>query len=169
MSSSNPFMAMLAALEEGSSSQPDRAANENMEAGTGRSSDIKLPEFWPQAPVLWFSRAECIVILRHVEDEVTKYCAVVACLPHDVLRQVADLLDIAALTEPYKQLKDRLLSAHELTPIQRAERVMKMAWAARSLLSYWRPCLSGAPGVKSGRRFSLLLFSAGCPTSCAFC
>jgi hypothetical protein len=86
-----------------------------------------LPEFWPQAPVLWFSRAECIFTLRHVEDEVTKYCAVVACLPHDVLRQVADLLDIAALTEPYKQLKDRLLSANELTPIQRAERVMQMA------------------------------------------
>jgi hypothetical protein len=127
MSSSNPFMAMLAALEEGSSSQPDRAANENVEAGTGRNADIKLPEFWPQAPVLWFSRAECIFTLRHVEDEVTKYCAVVACLPHDVLRQVADLLDIAALTEPYKQLKDRLLSANELTPIQRAERVMQMA------------------------------------------
>jgi hypothetical protein len=126
MSSSNPFLAMLAALEEGSS-QPGPAANANVEAGAGRSSDIKLPEFWPQAPVLWFSRAVCIFTLRHMEDEVTKYCAVVACLPHDVLRQVADLLDIDQLTEPYKQLKERLLSAHELTPIQRVDRVMQMA------------------------------------------
>jgi hypothetical protein len=118
---------MLAALEEGTSQQPDRAANVNVEAGPNRSVEIKLPEFWPQAPVLWFSRAECMFTLRHVEDEVTKYCAVVACLPHDVLRQVADLLDITLLEEPYKQLKDRLLSAHELTPIQRADKVMQMA------------------------------------------
>jgi hypothetical protein len=62
-----------------------------------------------------------------VEDDVIKYCSVVACLPHDVLRQVADLLDISKLTDPYKQLKERLLSAHELSPIQRAERVMQMA------------------------------------------
>jgi hypothetical protein len=57
---------------------------------------------------------------------VSKYCSVVACLPHDVLRQVADLLDISKLVTPYQQLKERLMSAHELTPIQRAERVMQM-------------------------------------------
>jgi hypothetical protein len=57
---------------------------------------------------------------------VTKYCSVVACLPHDVLRQVANLLDISKLVTPYQQLKEHLMSAHELTPIQRAERVMQM-------------------------------------------
>jgi hypothetical protein len=66
MSSTNPFLAMLAALEEqepGGSNQPDAAANMHVEAAQARSSDIKLPEFWPQAPVLWFSRAECIFTL----------------------------------------------------------------------------------------------------------
>jgi hypothetical protein len=82
---------MLAMVEE-NSSQTNRAANVTMEAGPSRSSDIKLPEFWPQAPVLWFSRAKCMFTLKHVEDYVTKYCAVVACLPHYVLRQVANLL-----------------------------------------------------------------------------
>jgi hypothetical protein len=48
-------------------------------------------------------------------------------LLHDVLRQVADLLDISQLSSPYQQLKDRLLSAHELTLIQRAEKVMQIA------------------------------------------
>jgi hypothetical protein len=46
---------------------------------------------------------------------------------HDVLQQVADLLDVTQLDFPYQQLKDRLLSAHELNAIQRAEKVMQMA------------------------------------------
>jgi hypothetical protein len=124
-SSTNPFMAMLAALEE-NGSQTEPGASYNVEPGNVKS-DIKLPEFWPHAPVLWFSRAECIFRLRHVEDQITRYCSVVACLPHDVLRQVADLLDISTLEQPYNQLKERLMSAHELTPIQRADKVMQMA------------------------------------------
>jgi hypothetical protein len=121
----NPFMAMLAALEEAETQTnpflAESAVQENV-----RSPDVKLPEFWPHAPALWFSRAECMFTLRNVSDEVIKYCSVVACLPHDVLRQVADLLDISKLARPYSQLKERLMSAHELTPIQRAERVMQM-------------------------------------------
>jgi hypothetical protein len=120
--STNPFLAMLAAVDDGAS----QTEPSNFETNTGKAADIKLPDFWAHAPALWFSRAECIFTLRHVEDEVTKYCSVVACLPHDVLRQVADLLDISKLVTPYQQLKERLMSAHELTPIQRAERVMQM-------------------------------------------
>jgi hypothetical protein len=64
--------------------------------------------------------------LRNVDDEVLKYCSVVASLPHEVLRQVADLLDVNKLVQPYVQLKERLMSSHELTPVQRAEKVMQM-------------------------------------------
>jgi hypothetical protein len=113
---------MLAALDEGGSQNDAGGA----EAVNARPTDVKLPEFWPHAPVLWFSRAECMFTLRHVEDDVIKYCSVVSSLPHDVLRQVADLLDITQLETPYQQLKDRLLSAHELTPVQRAEKIMQM-------------------------------------------
>jgi hypothetical protein len=70
-------------------------------------------------------RAECIFTLRRVEDQITKYCSVAACLPHDMLRQVADLLDVSKLEQPYNQLKERLMSVHELTPIQRADKVMQ--------------------------------------------
>jgi hypothetical protein len=61
-----------------------------------------------------------------MDDKVLKYCSVVASLPHDVLRQVADLLDVNKLVQPYVQLKERLMSSHELTPVQRAEKVMQM-------------------------------------------
>jgi hypothetical protein len=61
-----------------------------------------------------------------MDDEVLKYCSVVASLPHEVLRQVADLLDVNKLVQPYMQLKEQLMSSHELTPVQRAEKVMQM-------------------------------------------
>jgi hypothetical protein len=64
--------------------------------------------------------------LRNVDDELLKYCSVVATLPHDVLRQVDDLLDVNKLVQPYVQVKERLMSLHELTPVQRAEKVMQM-------------------------------------------
>jgi hypothetical protein len=100
-------MAMLAAVEE-ASTQSEPAADFNIL----RPQDVKLPEFWPHAPALWFSRAECMFRPLNVDDEVLKYCSVVASLPHEVLRQVADLLDVNKLVQPYVQLKERLMSSH---------------------------------------------------------
>jgi hypothetical protein len=114
-------MAMLAAVEE-ASTQSEPAVELNI----SRPQDVKLPDFWPHASALWFSRAECMFRLRNVDDQVLKYCSVVASLPHEVLRQVADLLDVNQLAQPYVQLKERLMSSHELTPVQRAEKVMQM-------------------------------------------
>jgi hypothetical protein len=119
----NPFLDMLAALGEAETQTTEEQSNGSI---TNRAQDIKLPEFWPHAPALWFSRVECLFSLKNVTEDVLKYCSVVASLPHDVLRQVADLLDISKLADPYVQLKERLMSAHELTPVQRAERVMQM-------------------------------------------
>jgi hypothetical protein len=85
----------VAALEEAGS---QTASNNTAEVGNSRPNDVKLPEFWPHAPVLWFSRAECMLTLCHVEDEVIKYCSVVTSLPHNVQREVVDLLDISQLS-----------------------------------------------------------------------
>jgi hypothetical protein len=118
----NPFLDMLAALGEAETQTSEEQGNITI----NRAQDMKLPEFWPHAPAPWFSRAECLFTLKNVTDDVLKYCSVVASLPHDVLPQVADLLDINKLEQPYVQLKEQLMSAHELTPVQRAERVMQM-------------------------------------------
>jgi hypothetical protein len=83
-------------------------------------------------------------MLKNVTDDILKYCLVVASLPHDVLWQVADLLDIDKLERPYMQLKERLMSTHELTPVQRAERVMQMPdLGAQLLAAMLEWCLRG--------------------------
>jgi hypothetical protein len=38
---------------------------------------IKLSEFWPQAPQLWFSQTECRFAAHGMADEFAQYCLVV--------------------------------------------------------------------------------------------
>jgi hypothetical protein len=64
--------------------------------------------------------------VRGVTDSFARYCHVVAVLPHESLRLVADLVETPPETEPYQQLKDRLLASHKLTRYQRAERLFAM-------------------------------------------
>jgi hypothetical protein len=54
---------------------------------------VKLSPFWPQAPALWFAQAECTFAVKHVTGQFDRYCHVVAALPQESLRMVADLVE----------------------------------------------------------------------------
>ncbi len=84
---------------------------------------IKLSDFWPQAPQLWFSQTECRFTAHGVVDEFARYCLVVGALPHDSLRRVADIVESPPPENPYTIIKQRLLGAHLMTDYQRAERL----------------------------------------------
>jgi hypothetical protein len=76
---------------------------------------VKHLPFWPQAPALLFAQAECTFAAKHVTGQFDRYCHVVAALPHESLRMVADLVDLA-----YDDIKNRLVASHQLTDFQRA-------------------------------------------------
>jgi hypothetical protein len=61
--------------------------------GAVAASNCKLPEYWPDAPALWFSRAECSFLLQNVTEQREKFCLVVQSLPRDSMRLVADLVE----------------------------------------------------------------------------
>jgi len=88
---------------------------------------FKLPEFWPHAPQLWFCRAEFRFEVVGVTSQREKFAHVVEALPYDSLKIVKDLLVSPPTYQPYQALKDRLLLATQLTPIQMAEKLMKEA------------------------------------------
>ena len=88
--------------------------------------NLRLPEFWPHAPVLWFARAECLFMLRGVTTQLDRFCHVVGSLPHEVMRACADLVETTPAEDPYTQLKERLLAAHQLTPYQRGEKLLDL-------------------------------------------
>jgi hypothetical protein len=94
-SSTNPFLAMLAVVEE-NWSQTEPTPNYNVEAGNMKS-DIRLPEFWLHATTFL---AKCIFTLHHMEDQITRYVMLL-----DILQQVADLLNNSKLEQTNQQLK----------------------------------------------------------------
>jgi hypothetical protein len=87
---------------------------------------VKLPPFWPHSPVLWFSQAECVFATRGLSDQFQRYCHVVAMLPHESLRMVADLVELPPEENPYNMIKQRLVSSHQLSKYQRAEKLLTM-------------------------------------------
>jgi hypothetical protein len=62
---------------------------------------VKLGIFWSHSPALWFFQAECQFLVRGITDSFACYCHVVAVLPHESLRLVADLVETLPETEPY--------------------------------------------------------------------
>jgi hypothetical protein len=92
----------------------------------GSAAFVKLPPFWPHAPALWFSQIECLFHVKQVTDQFQKYCHVVGSLPHESLRQVADIVEAPPAETPYVAIKQRLMAAHQMTSFQRAEKLFAM-------------------------------------------
>ena len=93
----------------------------------GPPRGFKLPEYWPHAPQLWFCRAEFRFEVVGITSQREKFAHVVEALPYDSLKMVKDLMMAPPQFQPYQVLKDRLLLATQLTPIQMAEKLMKAA------------------------------------------
>ncbi len=83
--------------------------------GGGGGTDmrhIKLSNFWPHAPQLWFLQTECRFTAHGIVNEFARYCLVVGALPHDSLRRVADIVETLPQDTPYSTIKQQLLGAH---------------------------------------------------------
>jgi hypothetical protein len=92
-------------------------------ADTGR---VKLPEFWPHAPGIWFARAELRFETSGVRSERLMFAYVADALPYESLCLVADLVESPPAANPYTILKDRLMMSHQLTPVQRAMKLLEL-------------------------------------------
>jgi hypothetical protein len=88
--------------------------------------NVKLSPFWPQAPALWFAQAECTFAVKHVTGQFDRYCHMVAALPHESLRMVADLMELPPAATAYNDIKNRLVASHQLTDFQKAEKLFQM-------------------------------------------
>jgi hypothetical protein len=126
--STNPFawdVAMLAmeSMEHGNPYKFDQQQLLAAQQQSGRwsvSSYFQLPDCWPQAPGLWLERAESCFEMMHVHDLCQMFCFMTDALP---MRLVADLVAVPPVEEPYRVLKEHLMIAHALTPVQKAEKL----------------------------------------------
>ncbi len=85
-----------------------------------------MAAFWPQAPALWFAQAECTFAVKRVVAQFDRYCHVVAALPHESIRLVADIVEGEPSETPYDDIKQRLVASHQLSDFQKAERLFQM-------------------------------------------
>jgi hypothetical protein len=94
--------------------------------GGNTSTTVRLAPFWPHAPALWFSQAECNFSVHNVTGQFQRYCLVVAALPHESLRTVADIVEAPPAADQYDVIQARLVAAHQMTSYQRAEKLFAM-------------------------------------------
>ncbi len=95
----NPFLADVVAAGAGAQAQQAAA----------REQSVKLPEFWPYAPQIWFTRAELQFEVNNVINERQRFAYTANALSYDAVRLVADLITAPPLFAPYTVLKEQLL------------------------------------------------------------
>lgn len=87
---------------------------------------LKLPQFWPQQPEIWFAQAEAQFAIRNITVDETKYYYVVAALDQDTAARVLDLLKNPPAAGKFAALRNRLLETFTLSEFERAGRILHM-------------------------------------------
>ena len=79
----------------------------NPPTATGYAVSLKLPDFWPSDPELWFALAEALFTAQNVTQEKTKFSHVVRVLPARYASEVRDII-LRPPEQPYKVLNAEL-------------------------------------------------------------
>jgi hypothetical protein len=88
---------------------------------------VKLPAFWPTNIAAWFASVDGVFELRGIVDQRAWYFNVLAALPEATVMLIADLVESAPLpADPFDRLRARLVTAHQLTDIQKVEKLLAM-------------------------------------------
>ena len=80
---------------------------------------LKLPPFWTDAPVAWFTAVEAQFQLRRIWAQEEKFCHVIATLDKMSLKKVVHLVVTPDPLQPYNKLKEALLASHQLIDFSR--------------------------------------------------
>ena len=92
-------------------------------ASARAASAIKLPTFWTDSPVSWFSVIEAQFRQKGVTDAIDRFYCVVAVLPQTVAKRVTAFINDPPQFNPYGRLKDLLTDAHTLTDYEKVEKI----------------------------------------------
>jgi hypothetical protein len=101
--------------------------NENERGEQRPTREVKLTPFWPTNPAAWFRAAEGKFFLRGIDDELARFYNCLHALPESTITLISDLVEAdPPPATPYQALKARLLTAYQLTNIQRVEQLFNM-------------------------------------------
>ncbi len=69
-------------------------------SGGNNLRHIKLSDFSPHAPQLWFAQTECYFVAHDISNEFSRYYLLIEALPHDSLERMADIVGTPSQDEP---------------------------------------------------------------------
>lgn len=95
---------------------PDEADIPTQPTTSACAVSLKLPEFWPSDPELWFAQAEALFAAQNITQEKTKFGHVVRVLPAQYASEVRDII-LQPPEAPYTALKTQL--QHRVCPSKR--------------------------------------------------
>jgi len=87
---------------------------------------VSLPPFWSDKPLTWFGMVEARFRLHGITEEQYKYDLLANSLTKESSSLAVDIIENPPLSYPYTTLKQRLLSAHQLTDYQKIAQLLKM-------------------------------------------
>lgn len=85
---------------------------------------LKLPQFWPADPQIWFAQVEAQFATRKITNQDTKFYYVVASLSPEVAADIRDLLIQKPEENAYNELKKKLLERTTTTKAQKLQQLL---------------------------------------------
>lgn len=116
-------------LDDSSLSQTDQSTQIGMSTD-GASQvqtaaiSVKLPEFWPNTPGIWFQKVEAQFALRGIIAEQTRFDHIMCTITEQVALRVIDTIENPGTT-PYTSLKAAILRAHTKSDEEKLREVLR--------------------------------------------
>jgi hypothetical protein len=85
---------------------------------------VRLPQFWPERPTLWFAQAEAQFELAGITSERTKYSHVISHLDHRYAAEVEDIITSPPERDQYTTLKTELVTRLSVSRDQRVRQLL---------------------------------------------
>ena len=122
----DPFTKLAQAITNLQASSSQNAQQQLPEASISAVS-IKLPEFWPEDPEIWFIRVEAQLRSRAVTHDQTKFDYVVAALNNVTAAEVKSVLVNPPAEDKYKAIKQALKSAFGKTQAEKDAELLNIS------------------------------------------
>lgn len=87
--------------------------------------NFKLPEFWPNDPLIWFAQIEAIFSTRKVTSDRTKFNILLSSLSPDLATEVREVLLNPPATDAYVVLKEAILKRTSLSVQKRIQQLLR--------------------------------------------
>lgn len=96
----------------------------NQEDGNIAAVRLRLPQFWPSDPLLWFAQVEAQFATAKITGQLTKFHHIIAVLSPEIATVVRDLILAPPPQNPYDTLKAELVRRASISEQRRLQQLL---------------------------------------------